>query len=253
MTAANQHPDVIRLVRHPLEAGRPPWALRFEGVSKTYGHDGCRQAALHEVSLAVVPGTLVAITGPSGSGKSTLLAIAGGLERPSAGRVRVGAVDLAELDHEQLTRHRLHQVGYVFQEYNLIRTLTVLDNVALPLELLGERSREARERARAALARVGVAEHAHRFPDQLSGGQQQRASIARALADRRPLLLADEPTGALDSQASLAVLALLRELTAIGTACVVATHNREVARAADQIVELQDGVVVHDGAPRGVR
>jgi putative ABC transport system ATP-binding protein len=253
MNPANQHPDVIRLVRHPLEDGSPPWALRLEGVSKTYGHDGSRQAALHEVSLTVAAGTLVAVTGPSGSGKSTLLAIAGGLERPSAGRVRVGAVDLADLDQEGLTRHRLEQVGYVFQEYNLIRTLTVLENVALPLELRGQRPRQARDRAREALERVGVAGHAHRFPDQLSGGQQQRASIARALASRRPLLLADEPTGALDSHAGGEVLALLREVTATGTACLVATHSREVARAADQIVELQDGVVVRESGTGGRR
>lgn len=232
--------------RSTLGVGQPPWVLHLEGVCRSYGSGEARQLALRDVTLGVAPGELVALVGHSGSGKSTLLNIVSGLERPTAGRVSVCGAELGPMAPEQLARHRLTSVAHIFQDYNLIRTMTVLENVSLPLELRGGRRREARQRAEEALERVGVAGHGHKLPDQLSGGEQQRAAIARAVVDRRPLLVADEPTGALDSRSGALIVALLREVVAAGTACLVATHNPEVAAAAGHLIELRDGAIVRD-------
>ncbi|MER7821570.1 ABC transporter ATP-binding protein [Streptomyces sp. NPDC096097] len=200
------------------------------------------------MTLDFRPGSLAAVVGHSGSGKSTLLNIAGGLERVTSGTVTLAGHVLTKMGPAELTRIRAVLVAYVFQEYNLIRTMTVLENVCLPLELSGMARKEARRRAVQALERTGVPGHSRRFPDQLSGGEQQRVAIARAVADQRPLVLADEPTGALDSTNGERVIALLREVAESGVACVIATHNPEVTAAADQVVRLQDGRVVAAGA-----
>jgi putative ABC transport system ATP-binding protein len=218
--------------------------LRFEGVSRVYGAGEQAVHALDEVSFEVAAGELVAVMGPSGSGKSTLLALAGGLDAPTSGTVFVEGVELGGLDATELARLRRDRVGYVFQDYNLVTDLTAAENVALPRELAGVGARGARREAVAALAEVGLADLAGRFPDQLSGGQQQRIAIARALVGQRRLVLADEPTGALDSQTSLAVLEVLRARIDAGSAGVLVTHEPRYAGWADRTIFLRDGKVV---------
>jgi putative ABC transport system ATP-binding protein len=187
--------------------------------------------------------------GPSGSGKSTLLHIAGGLDTPTSGQVLVEGRDLAALSASASAAVRRRSVGYVFQDLNLLPSLSALENVALPRELDGVRSREARREARAALEEVGLAELADRFPDEMSGGQQQRVAIARALVGPRRLLLADEPTGALDSTTGEDVLRVLRGRCEAGAAGVLVTHEARHAAWADRVVFLRDGVVVDQSGP----
>jgi len=198
--------------------------------------------ALRGISLSVAAGELVAVMGPSGSGKSTLLNVAGGLDSVTTGAVLVEGVDLAELSAKELAAVRRRAAGYVFQDLNLIPTLTAVENVALPLELDG--LRRIRTTAQAALDDVGVGELADRYPDELSGGQQQRVAIARALVGDRRLVLADEPTGALDSETGEAVLALLRRRVDAGAAGVLVTHEQRHAAWADRVVFLRDGTIV---------
>ena len=205
--------------------------------------------ALRGVDLTVHPGELVAVMGPSGSGKSTLLHIAGGLDSPTAGQVLVEGRDLAALSAAQVAAVRRRSVGYVFQDLNLLPSLSALENVALPLELDGVRGGMARTAARAALDEVGVGALAGRFPDELSGGQQQRVAIARALVGPRRLLLADEPTGALDSTTGEEVLRVLRARCEAGAAGVLVTHEARHAAWADRVVFLRDGVVVDQSGP----
>jgi putative ABC transport system ATP-binding protein len=221
--------------------------LRLRGVSKFYGSGNARQTALDRVSLDILPGSFTALVGQSGSGKSTLLNVAGGLEPTTYGEVIVAGRPIQDLGPSAATAYRAKTVSYVFQEWNLIRTMTVLENVCLPLELAGASRRAARERALEVLALVDVRRHFRKFPDQLSGGEQQRVAIARALADRRPLLLADEPTGALDSENGQIVVTLLRQAAAGGVACVVATHNPDIAEAADRLIHMKDGRIVEGG------
>jgi putative ABC transport system ATP-binding protein len=183
--------------------------------------------------------------GPSGCGKSTLLHLAGGLEDPTAGQVRVGGLDVPRMPPAQRAALRRTDVGYVFQRLNLVVTLTALENVMLPLELEGVRTRQAREQAREALAAVGLTDHLDRFPDDFSGGQQQRIAVARALAGRRRLILADEPTGALDTVTGDQVIELLAGMPArVGAAVVVVTHEPRYASWADRVVFLRDGRIV---------
>jgi putative ABC transport system ATP-binding protein len=215
--------------------------LAFESVSRIHGSGATAVVALQDLSLEVAAGELVLVMGPSGSGKSTLLTLAGGLDRPTQGRVRVEGQDLGGLSQRALAARRRRAVGYVFQDLNLIDSLTAVENVALPLELDGARPRTARVAATLALSRLGLADLAKRFPEQLSGGQQQRVAIARACIGTRRLLLADEPTGALDSENGHSVLQLVRLICDGGAAAVVATHERTLARYADRVVELQDG------------
>jgi putative ABC transport system ATP-binding protein len=223
--------------------------LEMDGVARTYGSGHTRVTALDGVSLTVGPGELVAVMGPSGAGKSTLLHLAGGLDRPTSGQVTVAGTDLDGLDRGGLATLRRRRVGYVFQELNLLSGLTAVENVALPRELDGVRARTARVEALAALELVGVAELAAKFPDQLSGGEQQRVAIARALVGERPLLLADEPTGALDRLAGEAILGLLRARCDAGVAGLLVTHESRYAAYADRVVFLCDGRVV-DQTPR---
>ena len=223
--------------------------LEVQGVGRTYGSGRTSVAALAEVSFSVQPGELVAIMGPSGSGKSTLLAIAGGLDRATDGQVLVNGSDLGELDARALARLRRRTIGYVFRELNLLGTLTAEENVALPLELDGARPKTAASQARALLGELGLVELEDRFPDELSGGEQQRVAIARAVVGQRRLLLADEPTGALDSLTGEAVVRLLRRQCDNGCAAVLVTHDARLAAWADRVVFLRDGRVVDHTAP----
>jgi putative ABC transport system ATP-binding protein len=225
--------------------------LEIDQVVRTYGSGHTRVTALDGVSLTVEPGELVAVMGPSGAGKSTLLHLAGGLDHPTGGRVRVAGTDLGGLRRAGLAVLRRRRVGYVFQELNLIAALTAVENVALPRELDRVRARTARAEALAALELVGVAELAGKFPDQLSGGEQQRVAIARALVGQRPLLLADEPTGALDTLAGEAILALLRARCDAGVAALLVTHEPRYAGYADRVVFLTDGRVVDQTSQPG--
>ncbi|MFG1655730.1 ABC transporter ATP-binding protein [Micromonospora chersina] len=223
--------------------------LELRAVHRTHGAGEAAVHALRGVSLTVAAGELVAVMGPSGSGKSTLLALAGGLDRPTGGEVLVEGEALGRLPARDLARLRRRRIGYVFQDLNLLGSLTAVENVALPLELDGAGVRAARRLALAALAEVDVAGLADRFPDQMSGGQQQRVAIARALVGERRLVLADEPTGALDSQAGEAVLHLLRRRVDAGAAGVLVTHEARHAGWADRVVFLRDGVLVDSTAP----
>ncbi|WP_435204884.1 ABC transporter ATP-binding protein [Micromonospora sp. bgisy143] len=225
--------------------------LELRAVHRTHGTGAAAVHALRGVSLVVRPGELVAVMGPSGSGKSTLLALAGGLDRPTRGDVRVQGQPLGALDRRGLAQLRRRRIGYIFQHLNLLGSLSALENVALPLELDGVGGRRARAAALAALTEVGLPALGDRFPDQLSGGQQQRVAIARALVGERRLVLADEPTGALDSQTGEAVLHLLRRRVDAGAAGILVTHEARHAGWADRVVFLRDGVLVDTTAPLG--
>ena len=218
--------------------------LELRHVTKRYGAGATEVLALDDVDLAVAGGELVAVMGPSGSGKSTLLTIAGTLEQPTAGEVTVEGRDVAGLSRNERARLRRRSIGYVFQDFNLLPGLTVAENVALPLELDGSGTGAARRRALDALDSLGLAERADRYPDELSGGEAQRVAIARAVVGDRHLLLADEPTGALDSVNGESVMRLLRSACQEGVAGVVVTHNAQLASWADRIVFLRDGRVV---------
>jgi putative ABC transport system ATP-binding protein len=227
-------------------------ALELRRVSKVYGSGPSEVRALSEVDLSVERGELVAIMGPSGSGKSTLLTIAGSLEEASSGEVLVDGVDLANVSRSDQARMRRRSIGYVFQDFNLLPGLTGLENVTLPLELDGVSSKAARGAALDAMEELGVVDHADRHPDELSGGERQRLAIARAIVGERGLLLADEPTGALDSVNGEAVMRLLRGATQRGVAGVVVTHEAQLASWADRVVFLRDGQVVDQtAAPPG--
>jgi len=220
--------------------------LELRDVIRVHGDGETAVHALRGVSLTVDPGELVAVMGPSGSGKSTLLNLAGGLDEPTSGSVLVEGTDLNGLSRTQLAAVRRRSVGYVFQDFNLIPALTAAENVALPRELDGVRMREVRRESAAALEEVGLSELADRFPDELSGGQRQRVAIARALVGPRRLVLADEPTGALDSRTGEWVLRLLRTRCDAGAAGVLVTHEARHAAWADRVVFLRDGAMVDE-------
>lgn len=199
--------------------------------------------ALRGVDLAVEEGEFLAITGPSGSGKSTLLHLMGALHRPTQGQVLFEGLDLNELSPDELARLRNTKIGFVFQQFYLLPRITAWENVALPMAYARVRPAERRERAMAALARVGLSEFAHHRPNQLSGGQQQRVALARALVNNPKLLLADEPTGNLDTQAGREVLELFCSLHDEGRTVVIVTHETEIAASAERIVVLRDGLI----------
>jgi putative ABC transport system ATP-binding protein len=224
--------------------------LELRHVTRVHGSGAAAVTALDGVTMTVQPGELVAVMGPSGSGKSTLLNVAGGLDRPTDGDVSVDGVDLGALSLRALAALRRRSIGYVFQDLNLLPALTAAENVSLPRELDGVSIRQARREAVAMLARFGLADVADQFPDDLSGGQQQRVAIARAFIGTRRLLLADEPTGALDTVTGDAVLALLREQCEGGAAGVLVTHESRHAAWADRVVFLRDGRIVDEtGSP----
>ncbi|RSM42927.1 macrolide ABC transporter ATP-binding protein [Actinoplanes sp. ATCC 53533] len=223
--------------------------LEIRDAHRTHGAGEALVHALRGVTLTVRPGELVAVMGPSGSGKSTLLNLAGGLDRPTRGSVHVEDQQLDQLSKRRLAALRRRSIGYVFQDFNLLPSLTAAENVALPLELDGLGVRQSRRLAVTALDEVGLAELGPRFPDEMSGGQQQRVAIARALIGERRLVLADEPTGALDSQTGEAVLRLLRTRVDAGAAGVLVTHEARHAAWADRVVFLRDGVIVDTSGP----
>jgi putative ABC transport system ATP-binding protein len=224
--------------------------LELRRVSKTYLDGSDEVHALREVDLTVEPGRMVAVMGPSGSGKSTLLTIAGALETPTAGEVLVAGQPLAGMSRDDRARLRRRAIGYVFQDFNLLPGLTAAENVALPLELDGLKAGKARAAGLRALADLGLAERASRFPDQLSGGERQRVAIARAVVGDRRLLLADEPTGALDSTNGEAVMRLILTACKRGLGAVVVTHDAQLASWADRVVFIRDGRIVDRTAPR---
>jgi len=225
--------------------------LHLDDVSRVHGSGPTEVHALRGVSFRAYAGELVAVMGPSGSGKSTFLTLAGGLDAPTSGVVRVEGVDLAGLGNTGRARMRRTSIGYVFQDFNLIPALTAAENVALPQELDGVRKGVARRAALAALEEVGILELADRFPDEMSGGQQQRVAIARAVVGERRLILADEPTGALDTDTGEDILRLLRARCDAGATGVLVTHEARHAAWADRVVFLRDGIVVDEsGADR---
>jgi putative ABC transport system ATP-binding protein len=224
--------------------------LELRRVSKTYLDGADEVHALHEVDLSVEAGKMVAVMGPSGSGKSTLLTIAGAMESPTAGEVLVAGRSLSSMSREDRTRLRRRAIGYVFQEFNLLPGLTAAENVALPLELDGVSAGKARAAGLRVLEDLGLADRASRFPDQLSGGERQRVAIARAVVGDRRLLLADEPTGALDSANGEAVMRLILAACKRGLAAVVVTHDAQLASWAGRVVFIRDGRVVDRTAAR---
>jgi putative ABC transport system ATP-binding protein len=224
--------------------------LEVDQAGRVFGSGHLRVGALDNVSLQVSAGEFVAVMGPSGSGKSTLLRLAGGLDRPTSGQVRLAGRDLAGLDEAGLAAAWRRQIGFVFQEANLLPSLTAAENVALALELDGVRPRAAMAGARGLLSSLGLGAAGGRFPGQLSGGEQQRVAIGRAVAGGRSLLLADEPTGALDALTGELVMDLLRQRCATGCAVVLVTHNVRHAAWADRVVFLADGRLAGETGPR---
>jgi putative ABC transport system ATP-binding protein len=218
--------------------------LELREVSKVYGTGAAQVNALRRVNLSVRRGELVAVMGPSGSGKSSLLTIAGSLEEPASGQVLVMGTDLTDLSLNDQARLRRRFIGYVFQDFNLLAGFTAIENVTVPLELDGTSAKAAHATGMKALTELGLAERAHHFPDELSGGERQRVAIARAVVGDRGLLLADEPTGALDSANAEAVMQLIRAICRRGVAGVVVTHNTQLASCADRVVFLQDGQII---------
>ena len=223
--------------------------IELRQVSKTYGQGDAEVRALNEVSLAAIQGEMVAVMGPSGSGKSTLLTIAGTLEEPTTGEVLVAGQPVRAMSKAAKAQLRRRSIGYVFQDFNLLPGLTAAENVSLPLELDGTGARKARIAALKALDGLGLGNRAGHYPDQLSGGERQRVAIARAVVGDRRLLLADEPSGALDSANGEAVMRLIHAACKRGVAAVVVTHDAQLASWADRVVFLRDGRVTDRTAP----
>ncbi|MEO8433209.1 MAG: ABC transporter ATP-binding protein [Acidobacteriota bacterium] len=224
--------------------------ISIHGLARTFETPAGAFQALRGVDLEIGSGELVAVVGKSGSGKSTLLHLVGGLDAPSSGSVTVGGTEIGRLDGRALAAWRGRTVGFVFQFFQLLPALTAVENVMLPMDFAGTvPARQRRQRALERLDRVGVADQANKLPSAISGGQQQRVAIARALANDPPVVLADEPTGNLDSETAGAVLDLFRGLAGGGTTVLIATHDRDIARASGRRVELVDGRAAGDGAP----
>ena len=224
--------------------------IEIAGVGMRFTSGDRSVDVLTDVTLEIPARQFVAIAGPSGSGKSTLLGLIAGLDRPSAGRIRVAGAEVTALSEDALARFRLDTIGYIFQSFHLIPTLTALENVAVPLELAGEP--DALARARALLGEVGLGDRAEHYPVQLSGGEQQRVAVARAVTRRPPVLLADEPTGNLDSATGKQIIELILGLNrTLGSTLVLVTHDPALAAHADRLITLRDGRVVADEASLG--
>ena len=223
--------------------------LELRSISKVYGRGAAEVQALRDVSLTVKPGEMVAVMGPSGSGKSSLLTIAGTLEEPTAGVVLVNGKDTLRMSAGAKSQLRRRAIGYVFQDFNLLPGLTAAENVSLPLELDGMSMRKAHLAALQALEELSLGDRSRHFPDQMSGGERQRVAIARAVVGERSLLLADEPSGALDTENGEAVMRLIHGYCKRGTAAVVVTHDAQLASWADRVVFLRDGRLVDQTVP----
>jgi putative ABC transport system ATP-binding protein len=220
--------------------------ISLHQVNKTYETPAGKFAALKDIDLAIEPGQFVGIVGKSGSGKSTLLNMVAGIDRPSSGSVAVAGTEIQNLSENKLAAWRGQNVGFVFQFFQLLPALTAAENVMLPMDFAGKVAlRERRKRAVELLERVGVGPHADKLPATLSGGEQQRVAIARALANEPPLVLADEPTGNLDSVTATAILDLFRDMANRGTTVVIATHEADIARVIDRRIEISDGTLLH--------
>jgi putative ABC transport system ATP-binding protein len=230
----------------PQAAGAAPAIIELHQVTRQF--TGKRNVvALDAVTLAIPRGEMVSIIGPSGSGKSTLLNLVGGLDRPTSGRVSVDGEELAGLGDDQLTRVRRDKIGFIFQFFNLLTTLSALENVGLPLHLRGWPRKKVDERARELLALVKLEQRLHHLPDELSGGERQRVAIARALSVYPPILLADEPTGNLDTRTGEEILTLIRDLHGrLGSTIVIVTHDMTVAQSSERTIALRDGRIVED-------
>ncbi len=223
-----------------------PVVVRLEEITKVYGSGDMAVHALAGVNLNIKKGEYCAIMGASGSGKSTMMNVIGCLDRPSAGRYYLENLDVSQLPEDDLARIRNLQIGFVFQQFHLLSQLSALDNVMLPMVYAGVSSRDRRDRAEDALIRVGLKDRMLNKPTQLSGGQQQRVAIARALVNRPVILLADEPTGALDSRTTQEVMELFSELHQAGIAVIMVTHEPDVARLTERIVWVKDGAILHN-------
>jgi putative ABC transport system ATP-binding protein len=224
----------------------------LEGVARRYQVGDSEVFALRDVDLEVDQGEFAVVLGPSGSGKSTLLNIIGALDTPTAGRATVAGEEITRMDRADLFAFRRKVVSFIFQTFNLFPTLTALENVQCGAEIAGS-AREARQRATDVLGQVGLGDRLHHYPSELSGGEQQRVAIARALAPADPLIVADEPTGDLDFRTGVQILQLLREQAEAGRTVLVVTHNREISRVADRVIELSSGRIASDGPPPGGR
>ncbi len=229
-----------------MSAISPTDVVRLESVEKTYQMGDVAVRALVDVSLDVATGELLAVMGASGSGKSTLMNILGCLDRPTSGRYLLDGSDVSHLDRNGLAEIRNRTLGFVFQSFNLLSRTSALENVELPLLYAGVATRERQERATEALRRVGLGDRLHHHSNQMSGGQQQRVAIARALVSRPRLILADEPTGNLDSRTSVEVMALLQELWRSGITIVLVTHEPDIAQHASRVIEMKDGRIRTD-------
>jgi putative ABC transport system ATP-binding protein len=229
------------------DAGRTSHAIAIRNVTKTYKTGALEVQALRGVSFEVARGDYVAIMGPSGSGKSTLMNLIGCLDRPTTGTYLLDGIDVGSLSDDELAAIRLRKLGFVFQGFNLLARTNAIKNVALPLFYAGISQRNREETAARMLAEVGLGQRGHHKPSELSGGQQQRVAIARALVNDPAVLLADEPTGNLDSQTSTEIMALFRQLNRSGRTIIMVTHDPETARNAERVIRVRDGLVVSDG------
>jgi len=221
--------------------------LIVENIERVYGEDSQRVAALRGVSFAATAGEFIALKGPSGCGKSTLLHLVGGMDKPTRGTILLDGMNLDQLEEDDLVSVRRRRIGFVFQFFNLLPTLSVIENVALPMLLDGATEKQARDRAAGLLERVGIGKRAHHFPAALSGGEMQRAAVARAVINQPALLLADEPTGNLDSANGSHVMEVLEELNRdLSVAVILATHSEEAARYAKRVISMRDGMIEFD-------
>lgn len=225
--------------------------IRIEDMYKIYKVGDVEVRALNGVSLHIKPKEFVSIIGPSGSGKSTLMNMIGCLDTATSGKYFIDGVPIENLSENELARIRNKKIGFIFQVYNLLPKLTALENVELPLIYQGIKAKDRREMAIDALRRVGMEERMHHKPKELSGGQQQRVAIARALSSHPPLILADEPTGALDSKSGVMVMEMLQEIHAEGNTVVLITHNTDIARRAQRVIRIADGVITSDTTDTG--